>query len=200
MKLKVCGMRDQDNIHALSALKPDYMGFIFYEASPRYAGNLPPETLRNLSGVKKVGVFVNASQQAILHRVEQFGLDMVQLHGDESLEQVEALHNEGLSIIKVFRIHDSIPENSLDFAPYTALFLFDTRTEKYGGSGKKFDWNLLREWQPSFLLSGGIGPEDVIELKKWKNPALLGIDVNSRVEITPGLKDISKIKEIKKII
>lgn len=199
LQFKVCGMKHPDNIAGLAALNPDFMGFIFYEKSPRYAGDLDPEVVRGLpSGIRKVGVFVNASRETILAKAETYGLDYAQLHGDESPAFAERLRREGLKVIKVFRIDASLPSGMADFAESADLFLFDTDTKAYGGSGRKFDWELLRNQTipRPYLLSGGIAAEDIGAVAQLGLPGMIGIDVNSRFETAPGLKSIELLQEI----
>jgi len=197
--IKVCGMKDPDNIAGLAALNPDFMGFIFYEKSPRYAGNVDPAVVHGLSsGIRKVGVFVNATRESILAKAETYALDYVQLHGDESPTFAKRLKSEGLKVIKVFRIAEKLPPDMADFAESADLFLFDTDTKAYGGSGKKFDWELLRqnEIPLPYLLSGGIGPGDIAAVARLDLPGMIGIDVNSRFETAPGFKNIELIQQI----
>lgn len=197
--IKVCGMKDPDNIAGLAALNPDFMGFIFYEKSPRFAGALNPAIVRGLSiNIKKVGVFVNATRESILAKAETYALDYVQLHGDESPTFAERLKSEGLKVIKVFRIAEKLPPDMANFAESADLFLFDTDTKAYGGSGKKFDWELLRqnEIPLPYLLSGGIGPGDIAAVARLDLPGMIGIDVNSRFETAPGFKNIELIQQI----
>ena len=200
LKLKVCGMREPENIRQLIALKPDFIGFIFYGKSPRYVSE-PDEDLFSMIpiSIKKVGVFVNEDIDAVLRLYEKFGLDYVQLHGDEDLEYSKKLKEQGVGIIKVFRLLDSLPYSISSHSSYADYFLFDTATADYGGSGRHFDWSILKTYNldTPFLLSGGIESEDVEEIRKMRLEGLVGIDVNSRFELSPGLKDINKLKELK---
>ncbi len=200
MKLKVCGLKDEQNIKEVLKQSPDFIGFIFYEKSPRFVDELKAQFVRSIDGPMKVGVFVNATTEHIFSSVEFFGLDMVQLHGEESVAKVQELRKKGISVIKVFRVLDVLPDEMDDFIPYCDLFLFDTRTPKYGGSGQKFDWSILKGVDHPFLLSGGIGVDDLEEIKKMNLKHLVGLDVNSKVEVRPGLKDIKKVKGIKALI
>lgn len=200
MKLKVCGLKDEQNIKEVLKQSPDFIGFIFYEKSPRFVDELKAQFVRSIEGPVKVGVFVNATSEHILSSVEFFGLDMVQLHGEESVGKVQELRKKGISVIKVFRVLDVLPDEMNDFSPYCDLFLFDTRTPKYGGSGQKFDWSILKGVDHPFLLSGGIGVDDLEEIKKLNLKHLVGLDVNSKVEVKPGMKDIKKVKGIKALI
>ncbi len=196
MKLKVCGMRDAENIRQLLELNPDFIGFIFYDQSPRYAATLDADFVKKIAGPQKVGVFVNAPLDEIFRTAAAYGLDIIQLHGDEPADMIEPIHEAGLNVIKVFRVSDALPDNLMDFAQ-ADYFLFDTKTKQYGGSGQQFDWHILKKVNHPFLLSGGVGIEDIRTIKSLNLPHLIGIDINSRVELAPGLKDIEQIKQLK---
>ncbi len=199
--LKVCGMRDQGNIESVATINPDFMGFIFYDKSPRFVSE--PISLTIDSSIKKVGVFVNSTIDYVLSKVEEYSLDIVQLHGNESVSFVEELRSKNLKIIKVLRVIDSLPVDEIErFDPYVDYFLFDTKTEDYGGSGRHFDWNILFDYKvrTPFLLSGGIDLEDIEIIKKLGVTQLIGIDVNSRFEIEPGLKDQQKLNELRDLL
>ena len=193
MIVKVCGMRDAENIRQLEALGIDWMGMIFWPKSKRYVST-PPVYLPQ--HVRKVGVFVDASLDAICQHVEDYQLDIIQLHGQESPETLKAL--KPLTLIKAFNI--ATPEDLQKTEPYEGLadyFLFDTKGKSVGGNGEKFDWSVLASYQGEtpFLLSGGIGPEDAQGVKTFHHPKCIGIDLNSRFETEPGLKDITKLKQ-----
>lgn len=193
MIVKVCGMRDAVNIRQLEALGIDWMGMIFWPKSKRYVST-PPVYLPQ--HVRKVGVFVDASLDAIRQHVEDYQLDIIQLHGQESPETLKAL--KPLTLIKAFNI--ATPEDLQKTEPYEGLadyFLFDTKGKSVGGNGEKFDWSVLDNYQGEtpFLLSGGIGPEDMQDVKTFHHPKCIGIDLNSRFETEPGLKDITKLKQ-----
>jgi phosphoribosylanthranilate isomerase len=199
IKLKVCGMRDAANIREISALKPDYMGFIFYERSPRFVGSQYqfPDLV---SDIKKVGVFVNASTSDVMEKHGQYGLDFLQLHGNESVAQVKELKNEGVRIFKVFSVDDSFDfEVTRPYEEYSDYFLFDTKGKYFGGNALRFDWRILENYNQSipFLLSGGITPEAVSDVKVLKGMNLHALDVNSGVELSPGLKDGTKVTTVK---
>lgn len=204
LKLKVCGMRDSGNIRQLLKLQPDYMGFIFYEKSKRFAPELDAELLNDFSSeTKKVGVFVNASLEEVKGKVDRYGLDLVQLHGDESVEYVGDLFAAGIRVIKVFSVGDSFDFEKLK--PYKGLvdfFLFDTKGKERGGNGVTFDWELLKAYDQSvpFFLSGGIDNENISALESLKGMNIHAIDVNSKYEISPGLKDIEELKKLKRAI
>jgi phosphoribosylanthranilate isomerase len=199
MQIKVCGMKDAQNIKDLVQLPIDWMGLIFYEKSPRYAGDLDANVLDIVPpSIQKVGVFVNASIENILDRIRQYDLQAVQLHGDESPAFCRELKKHNIQVIKTFSIEEAddlaqciFYENTCDY------FLFDTKTPQYGGSGKKFDWQFLffHKGEIPFFLSGGIGLEDAKTIQQLNFPQLHAVDLNSRFEIMPGLKDIDKIKK-----
>ncbi len=200
MKLKVCGMRDSENIQALVALEPDYMGLIFYEKSPRHAEQIADaEMIHSLQGPKKTGVFVNAEESYVRHCVERFSLDALQLHGQESPEYCQRFAKQGLEIIKVFSVGNGFDFSRL--APYEGIvdyFLFDTKGKQPGGNGVVFNWDILKDYpsETPFFLSGGISLEDKDRLAELHLPQLYAIDVNSKFEIEPGLKDIGKLREL----
>ncbi|MCL3778822.1 phosphoribosylanthranilate isomerase [Prolixibacteraceae bacterium JC049] len=191
MKIKVCGTKFQDNMRAMAKLNPDYLGFIFYKKSPRNvcAGELDISVLSE--SIKKVGVFVNETIDVITRKTDEFNLDVLQLHGDECPETCEYLKAAGLEIIKVFRVRENFDFSQLKtYEQHVNYFLFDTDTTAYGGSGKKFDWNILTRYnlKTPFFLSGGIGLSDAAKIKKLAHPALFGVDINSRFETVPGVK------------
>jgi phosphoribosylanthranilate isomerase len=193
MIVKVCGMRDAENIRQLETLGIDWMGMIFWPKSKRYVST-PPVYLPQ--HVRKVGVFVDASLDAIRQHVEDYQLDIIQLHGQESPETLKNL--KPLTLIKAFNI--ATPEDLQKTEPYEGLadyFLFDTKGKSVGGNGEKFDWSVLASYQGEtpFLLSGGIGSEDAQDVKTFHHPKCIGIDLNSRFETEPGLKDITKLKQ-----
>ena len=201
MRLKVCGMRDSENIRQLLALKPDYMGFIFFEKSPRNVGNQLNEALLKSfpSTTQKVGVFVNASLDFVKAQVRTYGLDLVQLHGDESVEYTADLFAVGIRVMKVFSIGDSFDFKQLgQYNPFVEYFLFDTKGKTRGGTGEVFDWEILKGYDQEvpFFLSGGIDLENVEQLEELKDLNIHAIDVNSRFELSPALKDIDQIKAL----
>jgi phosphoribosylanthranilate isomerase len=196
-KIKVCGVARAAQISQLGDLGVDYCGMIFYEKSPRFAGKtLEASQIKALHIPKKVGVFVNASIEEIRTRIKAYGLDMVQLHGDESPEFCAALAAE-TSVVKAFRIRQAEDIPQVDaYEEYCTYFLFDTAGPLYGGNGVPFDWKLLDSYTGSvpFFLSGGIGPADTARLAAFSHPAWQGIDINSRFEIRPGEKNLEDIK------
>jgi phosphoribosylanthranilate isomerase len=200
MKLKVCGITTVAQLQKLQELAVDYAGLIFYKKSKRYAlEGLKAEksSIQNIQ-IRKVGIFVNADMGFLKSCIQDFGLAAVQLHGDESVEYCAALQKE-VEVIKVFRISDKTKDIDALLEPFqnaSDYFLFDTDTESYGGSGRRFDWGLLQTAAISkpFFLSGGIGPEDIDNLKRFEHPFFYAVDVNSRFEIEPGLKDLEKVQ------
>jgi phosphoribosylanthranilate isomerase len=201
MKVKICGMVHSENIKAISELSPDYLGFIFYEKSKRYAsGKLDKEQLGNLPGkIKKIGVFVNPSIEEIIEKVSEYQLDLVQLHGDETPDFCALAAGKGLKIIKAFSTGANFDFKLLNnYKPFCDFFLFDTPGKDYGGNGISFDWNILNNYDNSkpFFLSGGIDLENIKEINKLKHLNIHSVDVNSKFEISPGLKDIVKIKKL----
>lgn len=203
MKLKVCGMKYLQNIRDLEGkVRPDWMGLIFYPPSPRYAGEKADPDLANIT-LKKVGVFVNEPWESIQQKVEEFGLSSLQLHGEESVDEVKEIKEKsGLELIKVFKVKDKMPWFELEpYFPWVDYFLFDTYTKHHGGSGRTFDWGILRAYpfEKPFLLSGGIDSDQIAEIVALKKelPQLAGLDINSKFEIEPGLKDISKVSKFK---
>jgi len=224
MKLKICGMKYEDNMIAISELQPDYLGFIFYKKSTRFFDTSIPEIPK---GIKKTGVFVNASQEEILNKVQVYDLQAVQLHGSESVKFCEELQeklnsiaddemlnqvqhdnfNMYIEIIKVFSIKDEFDFTTLK--PYEAFvdyFLFDTKGKLPGGNGVTFDWTVLENYpsKKPFFLSGGIGLETLPKLEEFlKSKAsnyCYALDINSKFEIAPGLKNVEELERFKKVI
>jgi phosphoribosylanthranilate isomerase len=198
--IKICGMRESGNILAAAELRPDMLGFIFYPGSSRFAGEiLDPAILAKISpGIRKTGVFVNADLNEIEEIVQQYSLDVVQLHGDETPGFCCRIKDTGTEVIKAFNIRGHMSFKMVrEYIDCTDYFLFDTMTVNHGGSGQKFDWELLGKYKSThpFLLSGGIEPMDADKIAGITNPSFLGVDINSRFEIRPGLKDIEKIRK-----
>ncbi len=198
LKIKVCGMRDAENIRHLIELNPDYIGFILYPGSKRYLGDDYILDIDIPDFIQRVGVFVNALMPDIFNWSNRLKLDFIQLHGTESPDYCIELHRMGMKIIKAFGIDDDFDFSTLK--PYLSccnFFLFDTKTDFHGGSGKQFDWNILIDYSydiPVFL-SGGIGPDDADTINHYKKSASIhGVDVNSRFEINPGQKNIVALK------
>jgi phosphoribosylanthranilate isomerase len=199
IRVKVCGMCDPLNVKEIAESKPDFMGFIFFPGSPRYVGEEPEMALfRNVPpGIKRIGVFVNENNHKILDLSMRTGLDMIQLHGNESPVSCILLKSSGLTIVKAFNIDKDFSfENLMQYMPVCDYFLFDTKSEKPGGNGRKFNWKKLAEYSldKPFLLSGGIGPDDAGVIKSIKNRGFFAVDVNSRFETAPGIKDVALVK------
>lgn len=203
MRIKVCGMRDTENIQILiQEVKPDWMGLIFYSKSSRYVSADLADTI-NLADVTKVGVFVNESIEFILSKIDEFKLSVIQLHGNESPEYVRELKlKTDKKLWKVVSVGESIDWETLrDYVALVENFLFDTATPKHGGSGKRFNWQILETYpfEKGFLLSGGLDEESASEILSLANkmPQLIGVDLNSKFEASPGMKNIEKLKSFK---
>jgi len=206
MKLKVCGITQLEQLKQLDELGVDYAGLIFYDQSARCIINkLEADEVKYLPlSLKKIGVFVNATVEEIMKQIENFGLDIVQLHGDETPGFCNHISDQ-ITVIKAFRITQSNEQN-IDwmikpYEEYCDYYLFDTnRKNAYGGTGEKFDWKILSENKINkpFFLSGGIGLNDIEKLKTFEHPFFYCVDVNSRVEISDGIKNMESIKELVK--
>lgn len=199
MQIKVCGIREKENMLAVAALQPDMMGFIFFPASPRYMLNkLQPEDLELLpQHIRKVGVFVNETEAHMTAIAEKYQLQAVQLHGNETPELCAKMKLAGYFVIKAFGINDEMKWDKLqDYTGSCDMFLFDTASSSHGGTGRLFDWSLLQVYTGTtpFLLSGGIGPEQAAAIRAFQHPAFAGVDVNSRFETAPGLKDVEALQ------
>ena len=199
-KLKICGMKFPENILEISQLKPDFLGFIFYNKSPRnFEGEIPdlPEE------IKKVGVFVNDSSDEILQKAKQHNLDFIQLHGNESPEFCSEIQKE-IPVIKAFSVDEYFDFDTLnDYENSCDYFLFDTKGKNHGGNGITFDWSLLDNYklEKKYFLSGGISLENapkLLEFLKAKSAEnCVAVDINSQFETLPGLKNTAKITEFK---
>lgn len=203
LDLKVCGMRDAENIRQVGALAPDFMGFIFYNGSPRYVGPdfAIPDSLP--ARIKRVGVFVNESTDEIIATVKKHRLDFVQLHGHESADQCRRLKATGVGVIKVFSVGDDTRfTETAEYREVVDYFLFDTKGKYFGGNARRFDWQLLTRYdqQVPFFLSGGISPENIAEVLSLGDLNIAAVDVNSGVELKPAWKDVEKIRNIRKIL
>lgn len=220
MIIKVCGMRDGENIRQITKLGVDWIGMIFWDKSPRNVtmlpthagiipdrGNLFPPTTHEAEKSfhpKRVGVFVDEMAQNIITRVVNYQLDLIQLHGHETPTFIRNLHatlvpdiHSNIQFIKAISInHADEIQQYKQYEDCVDYFLFDTKCETVGGSGQQFDWNMLEAYDGDkpFLLSGGIGPDDAEHIKHFHHPKFVGIDLNSRFETEPGLKDIQKVK------
>ena len=197
--IKICGMRDAENIAAVASLRPQYMGFIFYPKSPRFVGESFDLPANLPASIKRVGVFVNESNAVIIAKGKSLKLDFVQLHGNESPAQCDELKTTGLGVIKVFSIDDDFNfELTKPYREVVDYFLFDTKGKYYGGNAKTFKWEMLEAYDQEvpFFLSGGLSPDNVNTLGDIQKMNLHALDLNSGVEISPGLKDIEKIRTI----
>lgn len=204
MNIKICGITEMKQLQQLDGLDIDFAGLIFYPESPRYVGDKlnKKEVKKADFDLKKVGVFVNPEMIDVLDAIDDYGLEVVQLHGDESPEMCEDLSSE-VEVIKAFRITGNEDIDKL-VAPYDAVcdyYLFDTGglKESFGGTGQQFDWNILSKAkiEKPFFLSGGIGVEDAAKVKAFKHPDLFGVDINSKFESAPGVKDMKLILQFK---
>lgn len=195
-------MKYLDNIQSVLSVGVDYMGFIFYEKSKRYmVDTLKPLMLADFpSETRKVGVFVNAPEDYVLQQADKYGLQLIQLHGDESSEYCAVLSDEGLDLMKAFSVDEHFDFKSTNsYKAYCRYFLFDTKSPDYGGTGKQFDWSLLKQYDnglPLFL-SGGIDEHNIDGLKQLAGLNIHAVDINSRFETEPGRKDATRIKFFK---
>ncbi|WP_461787831.1 phosphoribosylanthranilate isomerase [Pedobacter sp.] len=199
LKIKVCGMKQATNIAEVANLHPDYMGFIFYEKSPRFISEVSAELIKYVPNeIKTTGVFVDESAEAVKSLVAKHQLKAVQLHGNESVAYCQEIKELNVEVIKAFGVHENFDFNILsDYEPYVDYFLFDTQTPVHGGSGKVFDWTLLQNYnlQKPYFLSGGIDLVHANQIKQIADERLHAIDINSKFELEPGLKDVNKLKE-----
>lgn len=206
MNIKVCGITQIKQLQQLDKLNIDYAGFIFFKGSPRYlVDKISKDELSNADfDIKKVGVFVNAGYDEIMKQADDYSLDIVQLHGDESPELCEEL-SENIEVIKAFRLStdykQDIDELVNEYDEVCDYYLFDTAAKSglLGGSGEQFDWKLLSKAriEKPFFLSGGIGMDDADKVKKFKHPDFFGVDINSRFEKEPGIKDLALVMQFK---
>jgi phosphoribosylanthranilate isomerase len=205
VKIKICGLKHKTNLFDVVEAGVDYVGMIFYEKSPRYVlDSLYPEDVWFLPDeVEKIGVFVNASFDEIKKYAKLYQLNLIQLHGNETPEVCKQLQNLGYGVIKAFGVDESFDFNRLK--PYHTsvdFFLFDTKTSDYGGSGITFDWNILTNYTldiPVFI-GGGVSLENLNELLNFNFPFLYSVDMNSKLEIEPGLKDILKVQKAVELV
>ena len=202
MNIKVCGITQFKQLQQLEALNIDFAGLIFYKDSPRYMGNkITGKQIKDADfDIKKVGVFVDPGYSELLDAIDEYGLDIVQLHGNETPEMCEELSAE-VEVIKAFRIPGDkaidIDEMVTDYDAVCDYYLFDTAgiKESFGGTGQQFDWGILKKAkiEKPFFLSGGIGVDDAAKVKAFTHPDFFAVDVNSRFELSPGLKDMAAI-------
>lgn len=199
IQIKVCGMRDPQNIADIAGCNPDILGFIFYEKSQRFIGHDFNPHIIATCGTKTAGVFVNQSVEYVVKQQQRYALDFLQIHGNESVAYCKELSEQtSANIVKACLIDETFSDAVLqDYAPYCDYFLFDTKTGSYGGSGQKFDWNILHQMHipKPFFLSGGISPHDVDILTRIQHPALYCIDINSKFEIQPAYKDVEAVRQ-----
>ncbi|GAA4091482.1 phosphoribosylanthranilate isomerase [Mucilaginibacter panaciglaebae] len=198
MKIKVCGLKYPDNIKAIEKLKPEYMGFIFYGRSPRFVADINTDALAAIpSVIIKTGVFVNESAEKVGQLIENYGFGAVQLHGNESPEFAEQFKGK-VQVLKAFGVNEDFDFTQLNgYAGKVDYFLFDTKTDAHGGSGKTFNWDILNQYklEVPFFLSGGLSLDNLEQISKITHPQFYGVDLNSKFEIEPGLKDIEKLRQ-----
>ncbi|MDY0906453.1 phosphoribosylanthranilate isomerase [Pedobacter sp. CFBP9032] len=199
-KLKVCGMKLAANIAAVAALRPDYLGFIFYDKSPRLISDVSAELIKYIPAeIKTVGVFVDEELDVVKKKINLYQLKAVQLHGSESPGYCAALQSISgeIEVIKAFGIDEDFDFNVLkEYMDAVDFFLFDTKTKAHGGSGKTFDWKMLDDYKldKPYFLSGGIDLQHAAAIKQIKDSKLYALDINSRFEVEPGVKDVEKVK------
>ena len=200
LKIKVCGMRDPENVSGVVAAEPDYLGLIFYPKSKRFVGFEASAELLALipDSVKKVGVFVDEAQDKVLEISRNWALNVVQLHGNESPEYCRQIQEKGWTVFKAFAVDENFDFEILkNYSGVCESFLFDTKGQLPGGTGHKFNWQLLENYsgETPFFLSGGIGPDDLDAIRHFAHPRWRGLDVNSGFEISPALKDLEKVRK-----
>lgn len=196
-KIKICGLKHPDNIREVMALQPDYIGFICYPGSKRFVDKLNPNWVNGLKGVKKTGVFVNADIHDVKAAIEQYGFQAIQLHGVETPAYCASLKNPGVEIIKAFGVNEQFDWTTTNAYENVAdYYLFDTKSDQHGGTGKHFNWALLEGYTgtKSFFLSGGISAENIANALQLSDDRLYALDLNSRFETTPGTKDIALLR------
>lgn len=198
MKIKVCGLKYRDNIKAVTDLEPDYVGFIHYARSPRHINELTADALAGLSvSIIKTAVFVDETKERINKLINNFGFNAIQLHGNESPEFAQAFKNK-VQVIKAFGLHEDFDFDELRaYEGKVDYFLFDTKTDIHGGSGKIFNWDILDKYKLNtpFFLSGGLSLDNLEQVIKITHPQFYGVDLNSKFETGPGMKDIEKLKQ-----
>ncbi|MHC5200954.1 phosphoribosylanthranilate isomerase [Myroides sp. LJL119] len=200
-EIKICGVNH--NIKELETLNPTYLGFIFYPKSSRCLQDKNYPIVLKTSTVYKVGVFVNQSKDFIIKKVKELDLDYIQLHGKETPEDCHYFVSKKIKVFKAFSIDNHFDFNTTTpYQKYCERFIFDTNTPLYGGSGQSFNWDILKKYKgkTSFLLSGGIGLDNIAQAMRLNHPQLKGYDLNSKLEQSPGIKDYNITKKIIKII
>lgn len=200
LKLKVCGMRDPDNIRGILDSNLDYIGYIFHPKSKRYVGEQPDPTIFEQVPVAtdKVAVFVNEELEKVIDRCKRFKIEVAQLHGSESPEYCQTVQNAGLVVFKAFAIDEQFDFSSLKkYLGTVNYFLFDTKGKLPGGTGLKFNWEILKQYylEVPFFLSGGIGPDDLEAVLDFNHEQLFALDINSGFELQPALKDVQKVRK-----
>lgn len=200
LKIKVCGMRDPENISGVAAALPDFLGFIFYQKSARFVGeDFSSEQLKAIpETIQKVGVFVNELPEKVIGICKRLDFQVAQLHGSESPEYCQQIKASVLTVFKAFSVDDSFDFRQLSgYADVCDYFLFDTKGLMPGGTGQKFNWALLKNYNGSvpFFLSGGIGPDDLEAIRNFEHPRWRGLDLNSGFELLPALKDVDKVQQ-----
>ncbi|WP_299579008.1 phosphoribosylanthranilate isomerase [uncultured Sunxiuqinia sp.] len=198
-KVKVCGMRDPENIRGVLEAAPEYLGYIFYPKSKRFVGERPDSSIFSLvpESTQKVAVFVNEELEKVLAICRNFQLQVAQLHGQESPAYCQQVRQAGLTVFKAFSVDDQFDFSVLKaYESVVDYFLFDTKGKLPGGTGLKFNWDILKNYtlKVPFLLSGGIGPDDVETLSQLKHDQLFAFDINSGFELEPALKDVGQVK------
>ena len=198
MKIKVCGLKYPDNIKAVAELKPDYMGFIFYDRTPRFVNDLQVNVLNELPlSIQKTAVFVDEGKERIDELIDEYGFTTIQLHGKETPEFADSFGNK-VTVFKAFGLDNDFDFSQLNaYADKVDYFLFDTKTDIHGGSGKTFNWYILDKYKLNvpFFLSGGLSLDNLEQVTKITHPQFYGVDLNSRFETAPGIKDIEKLKQ-----
>ncbi len=193
LKIKVCGIKHQHNVDEIAGFKLDFIGNIFFEKSPRKIESIIQ------TPVTKVGVFVKESLATIKEKINQHSLAVIQLHGGESNDFCKSVKELGVQVWKVLSIGDDFDFSQLSNYPDADMFLLDTKTKKYGGAGKKFDWELLgkidKKIPKQYFLAGGIHPEDAEVIKALQLEKLIGLDLNSRFESSPGIKNPKQLEK-----
>jgi phosphoribosylanthranilate isomerase len=212
MKIKVCGMRNPQNITSLAELNPDYIGLIFYPGSKRYVSNPDQSILSSLpSSIKLTGVFVDEKEEEVVQKVILYGLSAVQLHGKESPLYCENLRKKfksqlpdvKIDLIKAFGVYPGFDFSTLEaYNEVVDYFLFDTKTSEHGGSGMTFDWTILDQYtgDKMFFLSGGLSPENINGIFNLATKKIHALDLNSKFETEPGLKNIESLKSAFQLI
>jgi phosphoribosylanthranilate isomerase len=200
LKIKVCGMRDPENISGVAAAQPDFMGFIFYPESKRFVGaDFSAKELESIPGsIKKVGVFVDELPEIVITTCRNMNLQVAQLHGNETPEYCRQIKHSGLTVFKALSVDETFDFDQLNsYSSVCDYFLFDTKGRSPGGNGRKFNWQLLGNYRLDvpFFLSGGVGPDDWEAVRCFEHPRWRGIDINSGFELAPALKDIEKVNQ-----